>query len=169
MAKEPAPLGPGECDTATACRLIMITAPWLGKLVKDGFVKKLGTNRYRVIDVVQGYINWLKDENRRATITKSVSRVQEARANEIELRTAREKRDLIHVDDLIPLFSDVLGTLRSELSGLPAAVTRDPELRAKVEKELDVRIAKVRASFDAASKAAETRSAIVLEPEEADA
>jgi phage terminase Nu1 subunit (DNA packaging protein) len=119
--------------------------------------------------VVQGYINWLKDENRRATITKSVSRVQEARANEIELRTAREKRDLIHVDDLIPLFSDVLGTLRSELSGLPAAVTRDPELRAKVEKELDVRIAKVRASFDAASKAAETRSAIVLEPEEADA
>jgi hypothetical protein len=40
--------------------------------------------------VVQGHIRYQQDENRRASKSASASRVQDARAQQIEMQTARE-------------------------------------------------------------------------------
>lgn len=163
------PLGPGECDSATAARLLMCSLQWFGKLVKDGWIKKEGPNRFKVIEVVQGHIRYMKDEQRRATKTQSASRVQDARADQIELQTKKELRELIPADEVIEFLSETVGTLRSELAGVAAASSRDPIVRAEIEKNLDAAIEKCRTAFAAADGAVRARRPIVVEAEEADA
>jgi hypothetical protein len=169
MAPRPPVLGPGECDTETAARLIMVTPSWLRKLASDGWIKKLGPDRWLVIDVVQGHIRYLQDVNKKTTNAAQISRVQLARAEQIEIETKRTMRELLAVEDVEAFLSDTLGTLRTELVGLPAACSRDPEVRAEIEKQLDARIAKCRDAFGRAGAAIASRQPIVLEPEEADA
>jgi len=156
-------------SSADAAALLTVTPEWLRRLTKDGWIKKLGKDRYRVIDVVQGHIRYMKDEARRASKTASATRVQDARASQIELAVAREQRDLIEIEDVQAVLSETLGTLRSELSGLPAACTRDLGLREVIEKNLHDIIDRCRVTFDAASKAAGDRKPIINESEGTDA
>jgi hypothetical protein len=163
------PPGAGECDVQTASKLLMCTPAWLGRLAKDGWIKPLGRGRYSVIDVVQGYIKFLKDENRRSSKSASHSRVQDARAAQIELQMAREKRDLVDIEDMQAFLSETLGTLRSELSGVAAASSRDLAVRDEIEKNINAAIGRCRSAFDAAAQAMADRKPIAVDTEEADA
>jgi hypothetical protein len=99
------------------------------------------------------YIRWLRDETRKSSTSEAARRVQDARAVEIELRTQRELNKLIEVEEVQAFLSDTIGTLRSELSGIAAASSRDLEVRAAIERNVDAAVARCRASFDAASAA----------------
>lgn len=167
--KQKPPLAAGECDSATAAKLLMCTVQWFGRLVRDGWIKKLGPNRYMIVDVVQGHIKFMKDENRRATKTQSTSRVQDARAAQIELQTQKELRDVIPIEDVCAFLSEVLGTLRTELGGVAAASTRDAELREAIEKNQDAAINRCRVAFAAAEKTIRGRRGFDVDPEEGDA
>lgn len=139
----PAPSGPapaadaGTITTEVAARLIMVSAERVRQLTKQGHIARMGRDRYRVVDVVQGYIGYLKDEQRRTSKSASASRVQDARAREIELRTAREEHRLIETDEAIGVCDELVGAYKVELAGLPARLTRDIDLRRKIEVECD--------------------------------
>ena len=45
-----------------AAKLLMVTPEWVRRRTKDGWIPKTDRGRYRVVDVVQGYIRFLKDE-----------------------------------------------------------------------------------------------------------
>ena len=62
------------------------------------------------------------------------TRVQAARAREIELRTAQRAHILCETDEALALLDDVFGMLKADLMGLPAMVTRDLEIRSEIEK-----------------------------------
>ena len=70
----------GTIAIDVAAKLLMVTPEWVRRLTKDGWITKTDRGRYRVVDVVQGYIRFLKDEARRATKTASHTRLQEIRA-----------------------------------------------------------------------------------------
>jgi hypothetical protein len=163
------PLGPGECNTDTGAKLIMCTPQWLNRLVKEGWIKKLGPDRFNVVDVVQGHIRYLKDETQKATITKSVSKVQEARAREIELKIAKEERSLIPIEDVAAWITEALSLFRSALTGVPAASTRDPETRIVIERNLDAVVGDLRTSLRSLGSIIAARQPIVMAGEEADA
>ncbi len=59
-----------------------------------------------------------------------------ARAREIEIRTAQRERKLMQTDEAIAVLEDVVGTFLTELSSLPAAVTRDVVLRRQIEEKI---------------------------------
>lgn len=59
------------------------------------------------------------------------------RAREIELRTAQRAGVLCETEEALALCDDIFGTLRSDLGGLPAMVSRDLEMRANIEKNLN--------------------------------
>lgn len=124
-------------STAAAGRLILIHAERVRQLTKQGWIKAVARNRYRTVDVVHGYINYLRDEQRRAAKSASASRVQDMRAREIELRMAEKQRELIPTEEAIAFVSDALGKLRAGMIGLPANITRDVELRRKIEAGID--------------------------------
>lgn len=158
-----------ELNSAESSRLLGITQQYFNQVVRGGWIKAKGRNRYRLVDVVQGYKAYLLDEGRRMSKSAEASRVQTARADQIELQTAKELGELITVEDMLAFLSDTLGALRAEFSGFPAACSRDPAIRAAIEKQLDACIAKCRDAFAGAGDRIAARRPLVLEPEEADA
>jgi hypothetical protein len=129
----------GETTTAVVAALLMITPARLGQLEKAGWFAKVGRDRYRLVEVVQGFIKYLRDDARRSSTTAAASRVQDARAVEIELRTA-EKQKLFEARGhaaAAEAVDDVLGPLRPDLLAIPARLTADIALRRKFEDEID--------------------------------
>lgn len=145
-----------EISLAEAAELLGLTKQWINRLGRDGFVPKTARGRYRLVDVVQGYVRFLKDEERRTSKSASASRVQDARAREIELRTAREEHTLIETDEAIAVCDEIVGAYKSELAGLAARVTRDIDLRNKIETEVDDVCRRVAARFE--QRASDLRS-----------
>lgn len=173
MAKKPAKKQPVsieaiECNSTSGSKLIGVTQQYFNQLVRDGWIKSLGKNRYRLGDVVQGYKAFLQDEHRRTQKSASASRVQDARAANIELQTMKELGKLIEVEEVQAFLSDTIGTLRSEFSGVAAASTRDLDQRAAIEKNLNAAIDRCRASFEAASAAVADGKPIALDGDETD-
>jgi len=114
----------------------MITQQRIRQLQKDGYIPKGTRGNVGLIVAVQGYIQFLKDEERRTSKSAAESRVREARAKEIELRNAVHLRELVPIEDAQAALDLVVGKVGEELGGLAARVTRDMELRRKIEAEI---------------------------------
>lgn len=137
MAEETAPTAtPDSAGTITvemAARLLKVTPQWVRQLVKAGYIKQVSRGRYNLVNVVHGYIDFLKDEERRTSKSAADSRVRDARANEIEMRNAERARLVIPIEEAIEAQDFLVGTVLQVLAGIPARVTRDLETRRKVE------------------------------------
>ena len=136
MADEPQEQGVIKLEQAAA--LLMISAERVRQLMRSGYIKKgkkAGT--VALVSAVQGYITFLKDEERRATKTAADSRVRDARAREIEQRIAERERTLIPLDDAVAAMDTLAARVRSEINGMPARITRDMGLRRQIAIEVD--------------------------------
>ena len=120
--------------TARMSDIIGVSRVWLDTLSKEGWIKQLGRDRWSISATVKGVFKYKSDAERRISKSAVRSRVNAARAREIELRTAQRAHILCETEEALALADDVFGTLRSELSGLPAMVTRDLEIRREIEK-----------------------------------
>ncbi len=145
--------GPNTISLDVAAGLLKVTPRRVQQLVKEGWIKKSGRGGYSLVAVVHGYIDFLQDEERRSSKGAAASAVQEARAREIQLRTDREFGQLISMTDAEAVFGDVIGGLRSELAGVPAACTRDLAQRTVIEGHLSDAIGRARSRFEEARAA----------------
>ncbi len=132
-----------------AAALLTITPTYLRQLCRDGRIPRPARGMVPLVACVQGYIRWLKDEERRTSKTAEAAAVHRARAREIELRIAREQGQLVELADAEAIFSDVMGTWRTELAGLGAAVTRDLTIRQRIDDHIEGAVARARAKFSA--------------------
>jgi phage terminase Nu1 subunit (DNA packaging protein) len=129
------PRGP-LVNTEEAARLIMKAPERIRQLAKAGWIAQQGTpsdRRYRLLDVVQGYIRFRDDEDRRTTKTAAHSRITDARSREVELKNAQREGRLIDLDEVLAAIESIVAMFRLQLSGLPARVTRDLQLRRTIE------------------------------------
>lgn len=124
-------------DTATAAALLKVTPRWIQQLAADGWIKAAGRGKWPLVGTVQGYIAFLKDENARKTKSASQSAVQEARAEEIRRRIAREDRQTIDLAEALEALDRATGEFVQSLSGLPARITRNPRERQRIEAIVD--------------------------------
>jgi phage terminase Nu1 subunit (DNA packaging protein) len=92
-------------------------------------------NRSAGLDACRvAYISHLRD--RRSKPSAADAHLREARAREIEVRTAERLGKLVAVEEFDAMIDAICGTFRTELSGLPARVTRDVMLRRTIETEI---------------------------------
>jgi hypothetical protein len=124
-------------STKLACVLLKLTQPRLSQLEAAGWIARVAPGRWRLLDLVQGYVSSLKDETKRSSQTASLSRVQEARAREIEMRTARDSGQTVDMSDALALVDDVVGGFKADFDGLPARYTRNLEERRRLETEIN--------------------------------
>ena len=90
----------GLIPIGQAARLLMISEERIRQLVKQGFIPKPEKRGFvQLVGAVQGYLRYLKDDERRSAKSAADSRVRDARALEIELRIAERSRELIPVED----------------------------------------------------------------------
>jgi phage terminase Nu1 subunit (DNA packaging protein) len=119
-----------------AARLIMKSSERIRQLAKLGWIAYEGTGqdrRYRMLDVVQGYIRFRDDEDRRSSKSAAHSRITDARSREVELRNAQREGRLIELEEALGVIEAILALFRLQLIGLPARVTRDLQFRRTIE------------------------------------
>jgi hypothetical protein len=105
------------------------------QLAGDGAIPRLGKGRFPLLASIAGYVAWLKDEQRRVAKSAGNSRINDARAAEIEVRTAERLKTLqgLGRDEGLAVVDAVLGPMRSDLQSVPARVTKDLALRRRLE------------------------------------
>ncbi|MEZ2143243.1 hypothetical protein AAE026_13175 [Bradyrhizobium sp. DN5] len=112
----------------------MVSPERVRQLSKEGWIEKQGRDQFLLlVDVVQGYIRFRNDSDRRAQKSAADSRVRDARAREIELRNAVREDRLIEIDEAMAIVEEMIGLFRAETAGLPARVTRDLQFRKTIE------------------------------------
>lgn len=143
----------GEILIAEAASLLMLTAPRLYQLMSSGDIPR---GRVRgvvsLVGCVQGYINFLRRSHAAGSRTAAEDRIRNARAREIELRNAHRNLLLIDTDEAIALCEEIVGMVRSELSGLATRITRDRRLRAQLDSEFSDVLNRLAARFEQASR-----------------
>ena len=123
----------GVITTAQAAKLLMVSEAWLGRLVKEGYISKLDRGRWNLISVVQGHIRFLKDEERRGSKSAAHTRIQDIRAERLDLQLRAERRELVPLDDARLVLDTAAAEMRAKLMAIPPAFTREVEERRKLE------------------------------------
>lgn len=159
----------GTITTAQAARLLMVSDERIRQLAKNGHIPKIAKDRFNLVAVVQGYIRFLKDEERRSSKSAADSRVRDARAAEIERRMAREDRDLIMLDEAMAAYDFAVGLFLESVSGLPARMTRNASERRRLEAICDGERQRLADRFAEGASALRTGEAAVGADDEDDA
>ena len=118
---------------AQAAKLLMVSEAWLGRLAKEGYIKKLERGRWNLVAVVQGHIRFLKDEERRNNKSAAHTRIQDIRAERLDLQLRAERRELVPLDDARLVLDTAAAEMRAKLMAIPPAFTREVEERRKLE------------------------------------
>ncbi len=119
-----------------AGRLLQVTPERIRQLAKSGYIVIPRRGYTTIVSAVQGYIRFLKESASERTTNAALTRAQDARAREVELRIKREERELIPLDEAMLAMSMLCGLVSQQLTGLPARITRDKELRRTIETEV---------------------------------
>jgi len=133
MAEKKKQADPGVITTTQAAKLLMVSEAWIGKLHKMEYVPKAGRGKWNLVAVVQGYIRFLKDEDRRSSKSASHSRMTDIKAERLEMQMKAERRELVPFDDTRLVLDTAAGLMQSTLMAVPAKFTRDIAERRRLE------------------------------------
>lgn len=122
---------------SAGAELLGITRQRAGQLAKDGWITKTGKGG-RLVDIVRGYIAFLRDENRRASKSAAHSRLQDVRVRKEELAIAERERELVPLADAMEVVDRIVGSVHWHVGAIPARFTRDIAQRAALQAEVDL-------------------------------
>lgn len=128
-----------EVPAATLAAALGVSRKRVEQLAADGVVKRVAKGRFLLLQSVTGFITWLRDEQRAASKSASAGRFQEARAADIEARTAeRQKRLKVEASEhALAVIDEFGGQLKADLLAMPSRWTTDIALRRKMEDAID--------------------------------
>lgn len=119
--------------------MLGISERWVQKLENKGVLRKVGHGRYPLSSSVQAYVDDVRKAEQAKHDATTSSKVELLRE---KARKARRENDeaenkLIPIEGAMVVLDMVVGTMRTGLSGLPARITDDIELREVIEREVD--------------------------------
>jgi hypothetical protein len=120
-------------STGRALRLLGLSDARFYELTKDGWLPK----PYTWDGVVQGYIKFLKEDQRRSSQVRANSEVQRERARKLWLENEEKEAHLVSITSAMAAIDDIFGVVRGAVAGLPSRITADPVLRRSFEDEID--------------------------------
>lgn len=124
-------------------KVIGTTPQGVVELATDGRIMRAGEGSYPLVSSIRMLVTGYRALIKKHARTGTTDRVQEARAAKYELEVAQAARQLIPLDEAVTFVDEIIGGLKATLDGFPAAVTRDMDLRLKIETELNERLGKV--------------------------
>lgn len=132
------------------------TDRWVRGMAQDGYFEKDGRGKYTLGSIIQGLLRHEEDLAASGNKTAAAAKATAARTAEIEQRMAIRARELIPIDDAIMALDQLAGVVNAEMSGLPARITRDLDVRKKAEAEVHVTRKRISEALVAMSGAART-------------
>lgn len=154
MPKNSRKMAPERLISATEGAAILgVSLTWVTRLVREGYIRSAAPRLYRVVDVVQGYIRWLKDEERRSSKVQAESGLKAARQREVELRIAEKEGRLIDVEYVDAFFAHNGKIFREELAPVPREATRDPAMQKRIGEALTAAVDRFESRYRVAREA----------------
>lgn len=138
----------GTITTTQAAKLLGVSEAWIGKLHKMEYVPKAGRGKWNLVAVVQGYIRFLKDEDRRSSKSASASRMQDVKTARLEMQMQQERRELVPLEDTRLVLDTAAGLLKSSIMAVPAKYTRDIKERRRLEGLLAEALGQIASGID---------------------
>jgi phage terminase Nu1 subunit (DNA packaging protein) len=128
-----------QVTTADLALVLGVTDRRVQQLETQGVLRKLEHGEWDLAESVQGYLRHRLKAKQRVTPAggKAEEKLKAAKAAREELKLAVEEGRLIAADEAVATLDDIVGTLRADLAGIPARLTRDMALRERVETEID--------------------------------
>ena len=120
-----------------AADLLMVDPRTIQRLTKDGYIQRKRLGRYLTTSVVQGYIRWLKEERKSDSRISAENRMRKARARQFEVQADMLCEKLASLDEFDETLDELIGELRKGFAGMPARVTRDPDIRRSIVASTD--------------------------------
>lgn len=131
-------------DTETLARCWGLVKPRISQFVAEGWLKPVGKKgQYDWFEACAGYVRWLRDENRKTSKSASDSRMRDAKAHDIEVRTRQRLSRLVPIEIYDEMIDGFAGVVRSEFAGLAAACTREIAMRRIIEREVNARLRRI--------------------------
>lgn len=155
--------------TDEAGAAVKMTGERIRQLTKANWIKRVGFNEYRLGDVIDGVMAYRDDLASQVTADSEQSRLARVRRAEIEQRMAREDGKMVPIEEVAAGITDILGAYRFELSGVAAASTRDLDVRAAIESNLNGAIERCRGRFEAMEGDLRAGREVKLDGDETDA
>jgi hypothetical protein len=122
---------PKPASLSELARHLLLTREEVRRLVAERIIERRADGDFD-LDVSRGsYLRFVRD--RRYNRSDAEAALQRAKALEIELRVAERAHQLIEFDEASAALDEIVGGIVSELSGLPAAATRDLAMRRHLE------------------------------------
>lgn len=156
MAEKKKQSAPGVVTTAQAAKLLMVSEAWIGKLHKMEYVPKVGRGQWNLVAVVQGYIRFLKDEDRRSSKSAAAARGRDVKTELLEMQMREKRRELVPRDDVLLVLDTAASLTQSTLMAVPAKFTRDIRERRRLEKLIADALNRVADGVDKKATALET-------------
>lgn len=101
------------------------------------------------------YIRWVRRQAQtRAATGDRTTPLIETKTLKAKLDLAIAQGEYVRIDDVEAALVEAFASMRNELAGLGASVTRDLQLRATIDEKVNDGIARVRSSLEAAATAA---------------
>jgi excisionase family DNA binding protein len=126
-----------KLSTTEAAELLELTSERIRQLIASGHIPALVNGKVALAAVVRGYIHFRNEDDRRTSKSASASRVQDARAREIELKVAEREGRLIDIVEHRELYGEVFGTLKADMNGVGQRFGRDQAQRRQIEQGID--------------------------------
>ena len=122
---------PKPASLSELARHLLLTREEVRRLVAEQIITRRGDGDFDLDESRGRYLRFLRD--RRANRSEAEAALQRAKALEIEMRVSERAHQLIEMDEAYAALDDIVGGIVSELSGLPAAATRDLTMRRHLE------------------------------------
>lgn len=116
--------------------LFGVTERQARNLLQEAGVEPVSRGQWDLVRSVRGVFSRLREARQSSELSRARARQIDAVAKKHELATRRAERELVPLEDAQAALDLMMGKMISELSGFSARVTRDLELRRKLDREI---------------------------------
>jgi hypothetical protein len=147
MAKK-AEAQPQTISVGQAAALLNMSVRFVQQLTKEGYITRVANGKYSLVGVVHGAMAYYQAMLERSNKAAAANRATDARTREIELRIAEREGRLISLDG-------------AEMVGQGARITRDRELRRKIDADNDAALERMARRAERTCRALETGTGLL--------
>lgn len=125
--------------TIELAELLGLSPQRVRQLKSEKVLVSVERNRWNLSDSVRSYLTYRERLDQERTASAVVTRVQDARADEIQLRVLERSRALVkHAqDEAMTIIDRIIGSLKADLYAMPARITADLNIRHRLEMDID--------------------------------
>jgi len=124
----------GMITTQELSQLTGFATPTMYNLISSGKipVKPDKDGLFSLVLGVQGVCEYLRGQVQRATAASADNELRRERTREVKVRRLEREGELVERDHIFGQFAELLGLIRSNIDGVPAAYTRNPIERERL-------------------------------------